>query len=99
RTEGEWVALAAAGATFGYVGWDGALWDARFQLLLHLLAIGAIAGLGVLAWRGGSLPRTRIDVAVLGLVAAFALATTSAVNVGMSLRAMAVIVATALMLP
>ena len=40
------AALAAALAVFGYVGWDGALWDARLQLILHLLAIGAIAGLG-----------------------------------------------------
>lgn len=99
RTEVEWVALAAAAVTFGYVGWDGALWDARLQLLLHLLAVGAVAGLGVLAWRGGALPRTRIDVPLLALVAAFALATTSALNVGMSLRAMAAIVGTALMLP
>jgi tetratricopeptide (TPR) repeat protein len=99
RTEAEWVALAAGAATFGYVGWDGALWDPRFQLLLHLMAVGAIAGLGVLAWRGGLLPRTRLDVPLLALVAAFALATTSALNVGMSLRAMAVIVAMALMLP
>jgi tetratricopeptide (TPR) repeat protein len=99
RTEAEWVALAAGAAVFGYVGWDGALWDARFQLLLHLFAAGAIAGVSLIGLRGGALPRTRVDVPLLGLVAAFALATVSAVNVGMSLRAMAVIVATAAMLP
>ncbi len=33
---------SVAVATFGYVGWDSALWDANLQLLLHLFAIGAI---------------------------------------------------------
>lgn len=99
RTEAEWVGLAAGLAVFGYVGWDSALWDARFQLLLHLGAIGAIAGLGVVALRGRELPRTMIDVPLLALLAAFALATVSALNLGMSLRAMAAITAFALMLP
>lgn len=99
RTPVEWAALGAGVATFAYVGWDGALWDARFQLLLHLLAIGAILGLGALAWRGGALPRTPIELPLLGLLAAFALATVSALNVGMSLRAMAAVTATAAMLP
>lgn len=99
RTEAEWVALAGGAAVFGYLGWDAALWDARFQLLLHMAAVGAVAGLVLLIVRGGPVPRTRIDVPMLALVAAFALATLSAVNVGMSLRAMGVVVATALMLP
>ncbi len=99
RSGAEWVALASALAVFGYVGWDSALWDARFQLLLHLFAIGAVLGLAVLAARGGTLPRTRIDLPILALLAAFALATVSALNVGMSLRAMAAIVATTAMLP
>ncbi len=47
RTPTDWLALAAALAVFGYVGWDSALWDARLQLLLHLIAIGAIVGLGL----------------------------------------------------
>ena len=67
--------------------------------LLHLIAIGAIAGLGVVALRGGELPRTPIDLPLLGLLAALALATASALNVGMSLRAMAAIAAFAAMLP
>jgi len=99
RTEAEWVGLAAGLAVFGYVGWDSALWDARFQLLLHLGAIGAIAGLGVVALRGRELPRTMIDIPLLALLAAFALATVSALNLGMSLRAMAAITAFALLLP
>lgn len=99
RTAAEWAALAAGAIVFGYVGWDAALWDAPLQLLLHLLALGAIAGLAVVAARGGLVPRTRIDVPLLALVAAFALATLSAVSIGMSLRAMGVVVATALMLP
>jgi O-antigen ligase/tetratricopeptide (TPR) repeat protein len=98
-TAAEWAALAAGVVVFGYVGWDSALWDARLQLVLHLVAIGAIAGLGLIALRGGLLPRTRIDVPVLALLAAFALATVSALNVGMSLRAMAAVVGTAAMLP
>ena len=99
RTPTDWLALGAALAVFGYVGWDSALWDARFQLLLHLIAIGAIVGLGVFALRGGELPRTPLDLPLLCLLAALALATASALNVGMSLRAMAAIVAFAAMLP
>jgi tetratricopeptide (TPR) repeat protein len=99
RRAAEWLAIGAGLAVFGYVGWDAALWDARYQLLLHLMAIGAVLGMGVVLLRGGELPRTRIDVPLLGLLAAFALATVSALNVGMSLRAMAAIAAFAAMLP
>lgn len=99
RTLPEWAMLAPAVAVFGYVGWDSALWDARLQLLLHLVAIGAIGGLAVLAVRGTALPRTPPDVPILGLLAAFALATASAMNHGMSLRAMGSISAFALALP
>lgn len=91
--------LATAIVVFGFLGWDSALWDARLQLVLHLVAAAAIAGMAILALRGGALPRTPIDVPLLGLLAAFALATASALNVGMSLRAMAVIAAYAAMLP
>jgi O-antigen ligase/tetratricopeptide (TPR) repeat protein len=99
RTAPEWAGIAAGVAVFGYVGWDAALWDPRLQLLLHLVAIGAIVGLGVLAVRGTPLPRTPLDVPILGLLAAVALATASAMNHGMSLRAMASITAFALALP
>jgi O-antigen ligase/tetratricopeptide (TPR) repeat protein len=98
RTLLEWVCLAAGLAVFGYVGWDGALWDARYQLVLHLIAIGAIAGLALMAVRGDALPRTPIDPPVIALVLAFGLATASAMNIGMSLRAMAAIAAYAAML-
>ena len=99
RTVPEWAALAAAIGIFAYVGWDSALWDPRLQLLLHLLAVGAIAGLGALAVRGAPLPRTPLDTPILALLAAFALATASALNHGMSLRAMGSIIAFALALP
>ena len=99
RTLAEWLGLAAGLAVFGYVGWDGALWDARYQLLLHLIAIGAIAGLGVLALRGAALPHTPIDLPLIALLLAFGLATASAMNLGMSWRAMAAIAAYAAMLP
>ena len=95
----EWLSLLAALAVFGYVGWDGALWDARYQLVLHLIGVGAIGGLLAIGVRGGELPRTRIDLPLLGLLAAVALATASAINVGMSLRAMAAMVGFAAMLP
>ncbi|MGI8657444.1 MAG: O-antigen ligase family protein [Candidatus Limnocylindria bacterium] len=98
-TAAEWLALAAAVAVFGYVAWDGALWDARFQLGLHLLAVGAAGGLIVLLARGHDMPRTALELPILGLLAAFALATLGATNVGMSLRAMAAITAFTLMLP
>ena len=90
--------MGAGLAVFGYLGWDQALWDARAQLVLHLLAVGAALGLVAVALRG-EVPRTALDVPVLGLLAAFALATISAFNLGMSLRAMAAIAAFAIMLP
>ncbi|MGZ8562985.1 MAG: O-antigen ligase family protein, partial [Candidatus Limnocylindria bacterium] len=99
RSPVEWLAIAAGLAVFGYLAWDRALWDSRLQLILHLLAAGAIGGLVIHASRRGELPRTRVDLPILGLVAAFALATVFAVNLGMSLRALAAIIASALMLP
>jgi O-antigen ligase/tetratricopeptide (TPR) repeat protein len=99
RTLAEWLTVGTGLAVFGYLGWDRALWDPRLQLLLHLIAIAAILGLVAVVLRRGELPRTRIDSPLLGLLAAFALATVSAVNVGMSLRAMAAITAFAAMLP
>lgn len=94
--------LAAAGglALFGYVGWDGALWDARYQLLLHLGAVAAIGALLLLAARGRiELPRTRLDLPILALVTAFGIATLFAENHGLAVRALATIVATTAMLP
>jgi O-antigen ligase len=100
RTPVEWLVLVAGALCFGGVGWDAALWEPRIQLLLHLMAVGVILGIGVAAFTGRiEVPVTRIDVPLLALVAAFALATVSALNVGMSLRALASIVAFSLMLP
>ncbi len=95
----EWLALAAGAAVFGYVGWDSALWDARLQLALHLIAFGAVGALAARVVRGLDIPRTPLELPILGLLAAFALATAGAINVGMSLRAMAAIAAFAAMLP
>jgi tetratricopeptide (TPR) repeat protein len=94
--------LAAVGvglAVWGYVGWDGALWDARYQFVLHLGAVAALGGLLAIGVAGGALPRTRIDLLILALLAAFGVATLSAENLGLSARALAGIVATAAMLP
>lgn len=95
----EWLAITLGLAVFAYLGSDAALWDPRFQLALHLAGVGVLAAVAVAALRGLPLPRTAIDIPLLGLLAAFALATASAMNVGMSLRAMASIVGFAAMLP
>ncbi|HEX2140760.1 MAG TPA: O-antigen ligase family protein, partial [Candidatus Limnocylindria bacterium] len=99
RRAGEIAALGLGIAVFGYLGWDGALWDARLQLLLHLAAVAAVAALLGLAWAGGSLPRTRLDVPILVLLVAFGLGALTAWNHGLSARALASILATAAMLP
>jgi O-antigen ligase/Tfp pilus assembly protein PilF len=95
----EVAALAVGAAVFGYLAWDGALWDARLQAVLHAAAAAAIVGLAVYAWRGGELPRTRLDIPILALLLAFGIASLSAWNVGLSARAMAAILATTAMLP
>ena len=99
RRVAELVALALGLAVFAYVGWDGAMWDARFQFGLHLAAVVAVAALLVPAWRGGALPRTRLDLPILALLLAFGVASLSAWNAGLSARALAGIVGTAAMLP
>ena len=99
RAPGELAALIAAAAVLGWLGWDLALWDPRQQLALHLVAGGAIAGLAIGVLRGAALPRTPLDLPILALLAAFAAATAAAANHGMSLRAMAAILATAAVLP
>ncbi|MEO8511066.1 MAG: O-antigen ligase family protein [Chloroflexota bacterium] len=92
-------AVALGLAVFGYLAWDGALWDARFQLLLHAAALVAVGGLALLADRGEPMPRTRLDLPILALLAAFALATLGAQNHGLALRALAAIIGTVSMLP
>lgn len=100
RSALEWLALGGGLACFGGLGWDSALWDPRLQLALHLLGVGTVVGVVLLAWRGRlEVPRTPVDLPVLALAACFALATASAMNVGMSLRAMAAVAGYALMLP
>lgn len=95
----EALAIAAGLALWTYLGWDGALWDARFQLVLHAGALSAVVALLVLGLRGTELPRSRIDLPIVVLLAAFALATLFAENHGLALRALAAILATAAMLP
>ena len=95
----ELVCLGIGVAIFGYVGWDGALWDPRYQLGLHLAAIAAIGGLVALALMGRPLPRTRLDIQILLLLIAFGIATLAGENRGLAIRALAAIVASAAMLP
>jgi O-antigen ligase/tetratricopeptide (TPR) repeat protein len=96
------AALAAAGiglAVLVYVGWDGAMWDPRYQLALHLAALAVFGGLLWVALSGGQLPRTPLEIPILALLLAFGVASLSAWNPGLSARAFAAIVAMALMLP
>ncbi len=99
RRPSEVAALAAGILVLGWLGWDLPLWDPRQQAVLHLIAAGAIGGLLLAALRGAELPRTKIDLPILLLLAAYAAATASAMNHGMSLRAMAAVLATTAMLP
>lgn len=94
--------MAAVGiglAVLFYVGWDGALWDPRYQLALHLAAVAVFGGLLWVALRGGKLPRTPLDIPILALLLAFGIASLSAWNAGLSARAFAAILAMAMMLP
>jgi O-antigen ligase len=99
RSALEVLGLAAAITVFGYVGWDSALWDPRLQLLLHLVAFGSAVALGVCWIRGAAFPVPAISVPLLALLAAYGLATVSALNVGMSLRAMGSVIGFAIALP
>lgn len=95
----ELLAIANGLLLFWHLGWDDALWDPHQQLALHGLAAGTIVAIVLAAWRGMAVPRTRVDLPILALLAAFALATASAQNTGVSLSAMAAIAGTAAMLP
>jgi tetratricopeptide (TPR) repeat protein len=99
RRAGEIAALVIGLAVWSYVGWDGALWDSRFQLLLHLAALAAVAGAIAIGLAGGSLPRTRIDLPILLLLVVIGVATLGAWNPGLSARALASSLAIAAMLP
>ena len=99
RNLAELAAVLAATAVWAYLGWDGALWDPRLQLLLHAGAFSAVGALAFMAWRGTALPRTRLELPVLVLVLAFGVATLLAQNRGLALPALAAILATVAMLP
>jgi O-antigen ligase/Tfp pilus assembly protein PilF len=86
-------------AVLFYAGWDGALWDPRYQLGLHLTAVAVFGALLWIAMSGGELPRTPLEIPILALLLSFAVASLTAWNPGLSARALAAIVAMALMLP
>jgi O-antigen ligase/tetratricopeptide (TPR) repeat protein len=67
--------------------------------VLHLVALGAALALGIGWLRGIALPVPTIGLPLLALLAAYALATVSALNVGMSLRAMGSVIGFAIALP
>jgi Flp pilus assembly protein TadD len=99
RLIGELAAVGIALAVFGYAGWDGALWDPRYQLGLHVAGMAAVGGMVWVGLAGGALPRSRLELPLLALLLAFALAGLSAWNVGLTAGALASIVGFALMLP
>jgi O-antigen ligase/tetratricopeptide (TPR) repeat protein len=99
RRIGELAAIGVGLAVMGYLGWDGALWDARLQLALHLAGVGCAGGLLWFALSGGALPRSRLELPVLALLLAFGVASLSAWNLGLSAQSLAAIVGTALLLP
>src|SRR5579859_2777210 len=70
----ELAAVLGGLAVFGNLAWDSALWDGRLQLLLHLLAIAVIGAGGVAVLRGADLPRTRLELPIIALLAVLGLA-------------------------
>ena len=67
--------------------------------MLHLFALAAIGGLVVAALRGVAWPRTRIDLPILVLLVALAVATLTAQNHGLAIRALSASLAYVLFLP
>ncbi|HKO32365.1 MAG TPA: hypothetical protein VJY85_01340, partial [Candidatus Limnocylindria bacterium] len=86
-------------AVLFYIGWDGALWDPRYQLGLHLAAVAVVGGLLWIGLSGGDLPRTPLEIPILALLLAFGIASLTAWNPGLSAGALAAIVGFAVMLP
>ena len=86
-------------AVLFYVGWDGALWDPRYQLGLHLAAVAVVGGLLWIGLSGGDLPRTPLEIPILALLLAFGIASLTAWNPGLSAAALAAIIGFAMMLP
>ena len=86
-------------AAFGNLAWDGALWDGRLELLLHLLAIGAIGAGLVALLRGAHLPRTALELPILALLVLLGLAAAVGENTGLAAGALAASAAFAALLP
>lgn len=99
RRFGELGAIALTLAVMGYVAWDGALWDPRFQLALHLAAVAMAGGMLWMILAGARLPRSALEIPILGLLLAFAIASLSPWNAGLSAQALAAICGTVLVLP
>jgi O-antigen ligase len=99
RTFGELGAAALAVAVMGYVAWDGALWDPRFQLALHVAAVVMAGGLAWLILAGARMPRSALEIPILLLLLAFAIACLTPWNAGLSAQALAAICGTVLVLP
>jgi tetratricopeptide (TPR) repeat protein len=94
-------ALAAVGglSVFGHLGWDPPLWDANAQAALHLVALGAISIAIFFVVRGAHVPRTRLEVPLLVLVAVLGLAAIVGQNTGLAVGAVAASIGFAAMLP
>ena len=99
RAPGELAAVAITVVVMGYAAWDGALWDPRWQLGLHLAAVAAAGGMAWVALAGGRLPRSRMGAPILLLLVAFGVASLTPWNAGLSAQALAAICGTLLVLP
>ena len=92
-------AIGLAVAVMGYVAWDGAMWDPRYQLALHLAAVVMAGAMLWMILAGAELPRSRIELPILALLLAFAIASLTPWNAGLSAQALAAICGMALVLP
>ena len=95
----ELLAVVAALAVFGDVGWDGPLWDGRLQLILHAMGAGALLAGAVALLRGARFPRSRLEMPILIFLVTLGLATVLGQNQGLAARAMAATIAFACLLP
>ena len=99
RTFGVMAAVGLTVAVMGYVAWDGALWDPRFQVALHLAAVIMAAGMLWMLVAGAHLPRSPIEIPIVLLLLAFAIASLTPWNAGLSAQALAAICGMVLVLP
>ena len=98
-TPAELAATLAGLGVFAVLGWDSPLWDGRLQLLLHLLAAGAMVAGGVLLLRGAAYPRSGLELPILALLLSLGIASIQGQNPGLAAHALIASAAYAALLP